>query len=165
MDLGSLKLEFEDYSVEEIIQDLQSLVDLHIKNHGLKSIYKIEKNLPLVHVDKSRLIQVLSNLINNAVKFTERGSIRVDVFQDSSYVHFAVTDTGLGIPKSEHKKIFARFYQVDSSYTRKVGGSGLGLAISKALINNMGGKIWVKSKVGKGTRFEFTVRKSKTKKI
>ena len=161
VDLGTLKLDMGEVVVTELISELRQLEDLHVTSHKLKPIYKIEKNLPKIHTDQSRLLQVLSNLINNSVKFTEKGNITTEVFKKGPNVHFRVTDTGIGIPKSEHKKIFDRFYQVDSTYTRRVGGSGLGLAISKALVESMGGRLWLESKVGKGTTFEFTVKISK----
>ncbi len=158
LDIGTMKFDYEQITVSEVIKELKNLSDISIKKKGLRSIYKVEKDLPKIYVDKSRLIQVLSNLINNSIKYTEKGFIKIEVFRKNNFVHFRVSDTGIGIPKKEQKRIFERFYQVDSSFTRKVGGFGLGLAICKAIIEKFGGKIWVAKSSKKGTVFEFTVK-------
>jgi signal transduction histidine kinase len=95
--------------------------------------------------------------VNNSIKYTERGSITIEAFKEKEFIHFRVTDTGVGIPKDAQKNIFQRFFQADSSYTRKVGGSGLGLSISKGIVEALGGKIWFKSRTGQ-TVFEFTFK-------
>jgi hypothetical protein len=111
---------------------------------------------------------VLANLINNAIKFTEKGQIVVKIEkleekENEVIFRFSVADTGIGIPKEKQKEIFESFTQVDSSITRKYGGTGLGLAICKKIIEMMGGNIWVESEVGKGSTFYFTVRLKKGK--
>ncbi|MBN2422320.1 HAMP domain-containing protein [Candidatus Woesearchaeota archaeon] len=157
LDLGTMKFNFELTEIADIFKELTNLSSVSIKEKGLKSIFKFEKDIPELITDKSRLLQVLSNLINNSVKYTEKGYIKIEAVKKNSFVYFSVTDTGIGIPKEEHTRIFDRFYQIDSSYTRKVGGSGLGLAICKGIVEALGGKIWTESNPGKGAKFIFTL--------
>lgn len=107
--------------------------------------------------DGTKLTQILSNLINNALKFTDSGSITVGYKVADRFLEFIVSDTGIGIPDEDHKRIFDRFYQVHNSVSRLYEGTGLGLAISRAYVELMGGKIWLSSELGKGTSFYFTI--------
>jgi CheY-like chemotaxis protein len=116
----------------------------------------------MVQGDPTRINQILINLLNNAVKFTENGRIKISVSSkavdgDRYEIHFAVKDTGIGIPDDKMERLFQSFRQVDASTARRYGGTGLGLAISKRLAELMGGKMWVESKVGKGSAFHFTI--------
>lgn len=108
-------------------------------------------------IDSMRLKQILNNLISNAFKFTEEGSIQFGYVEDGDFVRFFVKDTGIGIQKDKQDAIFQRFTQGDVSFTRRFGGSGLGLAISKGLVELMGGKIWVESEPNQGATFNFTL--------
>ncbi|HBC78153.1 MAG TPA: hypothetical protein DEO60_14950 [Bacteroidales bacterium] len=110
-----------------------------------------------IFTDGVKLIQILSNLINNATKFTSEGRIDFGYIVKESALEFFVKDTGIGIPPEHHEKIFERFFQVDNVISRKFGGTGLGLSICKAYVELLGGKIWVTSKPGEGTDFRFTV--------
>ena len=108
--------------------------------------------------DPARLIQVLTNLLTNAIEFSSAGSpVVVSVRQGGDMAHFEVTDQGRGIASNEHGSIFGRFHQVDASDARPVGGWGLGLAISKAIVDKHGGRIWVESEIGHGSTFIFEV--------
>ncbi len=112
--------------------------------------------------DQTRLRQILINLLSNAVKFTEEGEVVLSVdavpWEDGrADLHFAVRDTGIGIPRDRIDRLFKSFSQVDMSTTRKYGGTGLGLAISKRLVDLMGGRIWIESEMGKGSTFHFTL--------
>jgi PAS domain S-box-containing protein len=111
----------------------------------------------LIQADSTKLTQVLSNLLNNALKFTPSGSIKVGCTKKDNFLEFSVSDTGIGITSEYHIKIFERFYQVQNTTTRMYEGTGLGLSISKAYVELMGGKIWLSSEPGKGTTFFFTV--------
>lgn len=119
--------------------------------------------------DPTRLHQILVNLLSNAVKFTEKGEVTISVFSrklegDAYEIHFAVKDTGIGIPDDKLGRLFQSFSQVDASTTRRYGGTGLGLVISKKLVEMMGGKIWIESEVGKGSTFHFTIQAESTRK-
>jgi CheY-like chemotaxis protein len=111
----------------------------------------------LIFTDSTKLTQILSNLISNALKFTEKGNIKIWYKLKENFLEFCVSDTGIGIPLQYHERIFDRFYQVQNTDTRLYEGTGLGLAISKAYVELLGGKIWLSSEPGKGTSFFFTI--------
>ena len=137
---------------------------MKIHQLGLEFIFDIHPDVPAaVNGDPVRLRQVLVNLIGNALKFTGRGEIQIDVQlegrnAEGTILRFSVRDTGIGIPLDRQDKIFAAFSQADSSVTRKYGGTGLGLTISKQLVTLMGGRLWLESEVGKGSTFLFTIQ-------
>jgi signal transduction histidine kinase len=112
--------------------------------------------------DAVRLRQVLVNLVGNAIKFTPRGQVAINVHLDSttgggSQLRFSVADTGIGIPKHQQERIFQPFIQADGSSTRLYGGTGLGLAITSQLVELMGGRVWLESEVGRGSTFHFAI--------
>ena len=160
------KIEIERYNfnLHDAVYNTASSLALQAEEKGLELVCHIASHVPSrVIGDPGRLRQVLTNIINNAVKFTEKGEVAVSVEEESEtknkvLLHFMIKDTGAGIPKEKQRLIFAPFTQADSSMTRKYGGTGLGLAISSQLVKLMGGKIWVESKVGKGSIFHFTVQ-------
>jgi PAS domain S-box-containing protein len=126
------------------------------KNIALES--KIGKGLPRVRADYKELEHVLRNLLSNALKFTEEGgSVAIEARKKKGMVMVCVSDAGIGIPKKLHEKIFDRLYQIDSGGTRRYGGTGMGLAIVKEIVEVQGGRIWVESEPGKGSRFCFTL--------
>jgi two-component system sensor histidine kinase VicK len=157
MDIGTLKLALEDVKIQDLMNEVKEQMNIIIKNKNLDSEFKVQKNLPTVSIDKDKTIQVISNLINNAVHYTDKGKITVEAKRKENDILFSVSDTGIGIPKQHLKIIFERFYQVDNPLTRKIGGTGLGLSLCKGFVEAMGGKIWVESKVGKGSTFYFTI--------
>ncbi|MEE9323115.1 MAG: ATP-binding protein, partial [Candidatus Aenigmarchaeota archaeon] len=157
IDLGTIKLNFEKVDVNELVENVKSEMGIPIKEKGLKSEYHVEKGMPRVVTDSEKLIEILINLISNAVKYTNEGKITVRVFRDRGNVHFVVKDTGIGIAKEKQEMIFERFYQIDSSFTRKAGGTGLGLALCREFLDMLGGDIWVESEPGKGSEFHFTL--------
>jgi PAS domain S-box len=158
------ELEHRPIDVKGCIESSMDLVSGSVGNKRIKFSYKIEENVPqFIMGDPTRLCQILMNLLNNAVKFTEQGEIAVSVsstnLDGGEYeIHFAVKDTGIGIPEDKMSRLFRSFSQVDASTARKYGGTGLGLAISKKLTEMMNGRMWVESAVGEGSVFHFTIR-------
>jgi PAS domain S-box-containing protein len=160
---GKLDLELQPFSLNTCIGEAFDLVAARADEKGLELAYLIDEKTPHAIVgDITRLRQILVNLTSNAVKFTQQGEVILSV--DSSQVdggrcevHFAVSDTGVGIPEDKIGLLFRSFSQVDSSTTKHYGGTGLGLAISKRLTEMMGGKMWVESVPGFGSTFHFTI--------
>jgi signal transduction histidine kinase/DNA-binding response OmpR family regulator len=164
IEAGKLDLEQITFHLRENLDDTAATLALRAHKQGLELACHILPDLPDALVgDPVRLWQILVNLIGNAIKFTEQGEVVVRVEQewqteDEVGLHFAVSDTGIGIPPDKQDELFHAFSQVDSSTTRKYGGTGLGLAISSQLVAMMGGRIWVESEVDKGSTFHFTTR-------
>ncbi|MBF0103048.1 MAG: response regulator, partial [Desulfobacterales bacterium] len=117
----------------------------------------IPSDIPYVLGDEDRLQQILYNLVGNAIKFTDKGEVRISARIQDDMLEISILDTGIGIPKKKHEDIFKSFEQADGSIERKYGGTGLGLAITKKLIDLQGGKIWVESEIGNGSTFRFTL--------
>lgn len=155
---GQLELEQMEMDVDDLIHSTLEIFSLQAQEKGLKLTCRLDAQAtPWVIGDRGRLRQVLVNLINNAIKFTQRGSVSVMVHQQVQNTYqFCVSDTGIGIPKERLKAVFDPFIQADSATTRRYGGTGLGLAICQQLVALMGGNIWVESEVGKGCQFYFT---------
>ncbi len=164
IEAGQIELDNIDFNPRRLLEKTIEILDLKAQEKGLTLNYHIAPEIPnLIHGDFHRLRQVLTNLIGNAIKFTEQGEILVRVEKDSKSddmggLMFSVTDTGVGIPLEKLESIFTSFSQADSSTTRKYGGTGLGLTICKSLVELMGGKIWAESRVDQGSTFYFTVR-------
>ncbi len=158
-----LELEAVPFSLRSLMADALKPLALRADQKGLELICDIDANVPAgVMGDPTRIQQVLTNLVGNALKFTESGHILIGVREDSrtegrTTLHFSVTDTGIGIPPEQHDAIFEAFRQADGSTTRRFGGTGLGLTISTTLVRLMGGRIWVESTPGAGSTFQFTV--------
>ncbi|MDQ1351201.1 MAG: hypothetical protein QG657_1503 [Acidobacteriota bacterium] len=168
IEAGRLALEQIDFDLEDVIHSIVKMLRVTAEEKGLVFDYKIDKNIPqFLKGDFVRLKQVLINLAANAVKFSDRGEIKIDVREvemadnapqnkEKVMLMFSVRDFGIGIPEDKQKAIFESFNQADSSFTRKYGGTGLGLAICKQLVEIMGGSIRVESKKGEGSKFIFT---------
>jgi CheY-like chemotaxis protein len=143
-----------------VLGDVSDMMKPRALEKGLDITFDIAPGIsPHLMGDPTKLHQVLINLVGNAVKFTERGKIRVNVIKNPTRkdnLIFSVSDTGFGIPANKQHLIFQKFSQADSTISRKYGGTGLGLAISKSLVELMGGQIWFKSREGVGTTFFFT---------
>ncbi len=160
---GKLEIEQAPFSPRTAIEDVLELFSGKAFEAGLDLVYEVDEAVPTTIVgDSVRLKQVLSNLVNNAIKFTASGDILVsariaDPQAEKLTLAFDVRDTGIGIPPSKQHKLFKAFSQTDASTTRKYGGTGLGLAISARLTEAMGGKIWVESEEDKGSTFSFTI--------
>ncbi|MBI4000265.1 MAG: response regulator [Nitrospira defluvii] len=164
IEAGHLDLETIPFGLCEVVESTAELLAGRAHAKGLELVAHVAPEVPTwVGGDPTRLRQILINLVGNAIKFTERGGVTVDVRPDPTpgdpaCLHFTVTDTGIGIPENKVQAIFENFTQVDSSTTRKYGGTGLGLGISKRLVEMMGGAIWVESRLGLGSTFHFTMR-------
>jgi two-component system sensor histidine kinase/response regulator len=163
IEAGKLDLDPIDFSLRDNLGDTLKTLAMRAHQKGLELAAHVLPDVPDELVgDPIRLRQVVVNLIGNAIKFTETGEIVVRVELESRVgddinLHFAVSDTGIGIPADKQSVIFEAFSQADGSTTRKYGGTGLGLAIATQLVQIMGGKIWVESEVGQGSTFHFTV--------
>lgn len=162
IEAGKLDMEEVDFYLDEVLDSLSTLVTLKAQEKGLEVLFSVDGDVPLSLVgDPLRLGQILTNLSNNAVKFTKQGEIIVSIRlvkkeKDRAELQFSVKDTGIGLTKEQIGKLFKEFSQADSSTTRKYGGTGLGLTISKRLVEMMNGEIWVESEPGKGASFIFT---------
>ena len=168
---GMLELEKQPFSIRHCLEEACDILVSKATEKELELAYKIDFAVPEQIVgDITRLRQVLVNLLNNAVKFTQEGEVFTEVTLVSTSptqkddsppteceIQFSVRDTGIGIPPEKMSRLFMPFSQVDSSVTRKYGGTGLGLVICKQLVDLMGGRIWVESVVGQGTTFSFTI--------
>jgi signal transduction histidine kinase/CheY-like chemotaxis protein len=162
IEAGKLELEVVAFSPRELIDSSFKLVSWSANQKGLALSASIDPVVPeFVSADPTRLRQVLLNLLGNAVKFTEQGSVEVSLsartLENGIELEFAVQDTGIGIPSDKQKAIFEPFSQADGSMTRRFGGTGLGLTISSRLIALMGGRLSVQSEPGKGSRFSFSI--------
>ncbi len=175
IEAGKIELESLDFDLKKLIEKIINILRIKTDEKGLVLRTCFSPDVPrFLKGDPNRLRQVILNLVNNAVKFTEKGELNVSVetgpaefAADNSTIalEFSISDTGIGIPEDRLKRLFQPFSQADSSTTRKYGGTGLGLTISKYFVELMGGRISVDSQPGKGSTFRFTARFEKGKKI
>jgi len=157
IEAGQLVLSLENYSMKDVVQTVVSATESLAAAKQLPLQVAISDGMPSGRGDERRLTQVLLNLVGNAIKFTDKGAIRIAATATNGVFAVEVADTGPGIPESERGRIFEEFHQVDSSNTKKKGGTGLGLAIAKRIIELHRGRIWVESEVGRGSTFHFEV--------
>jgi CheY-like chemotaxis protein len=172
IEAGKLAVESIETAIAEVVGEATDLVEHQAKAKGLTLGQTIAPDVPpVIRSDPQRLRQLLINLLGNAVKFTERGGVRIRVELDRDpdalprgatdgsavAVRFSVIDTGIGIPRHKRNTIFESFVQADGATTRKYGGTGLGLSICQRLVGLLGGRIWLESEVGRGSAFHFTV--------
>jgi len=160
IEAGRLDMVSETVDLEALIADVAALTKVQADEKGLALLTDVPPDLPRVQADQSRLRQILLNVIGNAIKFTDRGDVRIiaALEHDGSRVRVDVTDTGIGIHPDQQPLLFEKFRQLDASHTRKHSGTGLGLAISKALIERMNGRISLRSEgAGKGTTVTLTI--------
>jgi PAS domain S-box-containing protein len=164
IEAGKLRLERTVFDLWESLGDTIKSFGLKAHQQGLELACHLHPDVPRMLLgDYGRLRQIVVNLVGNAIKFTEQGEVVVEVWRepsapDEALLHFLVRDTGIGIPADKQTTIFEMFEQADSSMSRRHGGTGLGLAIASRLAEMMGGRIWLESEVGRGSRFHFTVR-------
>ena len=164
IEAGKVELEEAHFDLDSVLDQLAVLINMHIKDKPIEAVYHVDSDVPRALIgDPLRLLQVLTNLGNNAVKFTEAGEVVFSIMllgKENGHVRlqFSVRDTGIGIPLEQISRVFTVFTQADNSTTRKYGGTGLGLAISKRLVEAMGGEISLESQPGMGSVFTFTAR-------
>jgi signal transduction histidine kinase len=152
-----LALAVEDYAMPAVVHSVVSATESLAKAKGLTLATDVPKDLPLGSGDERRLTQVILNLVGNAIKFTDKGSVVIAVTCANGRFDLAVTDTGPGIAEADRARIFEEFQQVDNSNTRRKGGTGLGLSISKKIVELHGGAISVESELGKGSTFHVII--------
>ena len=156
---GELRMSYRYFNVNEYLQSIIKELKHLAEENGLELIfYPVRDNLE-VFGDKDKLKQVFINIIQNAIKYTEKGKVEVFAEEGKKNVEFIIKDTGIGIPEDSVNRIFERFYRVDKARSRSVGGTGLGLAITKHILEAHSSKIEVKSKLGVGSEFHFKLKK------
>lgn len=164
MEAGKVSIENVNFNIKELIEEVVKTHSPRIAEKGLELNYTFSSTIPQFLIgDPNRLRQILNNLISNAIKFTERGSIDITIkniatSNDEVDLKFTVSDTGIGISSEDNERLFQSFSQLENSFTKKYAGSGLGLAISKNLIELMGGRIGVESEIEKGSSFYFYLK-------
>ncbi len=158
IEAGQLTLSLNEYSIGEVVQTVFTSVEALAAEKKLDLNVRVAPDLSIARGDEQRIVQVLLNLLGNAIKFTDEGQVQVEVTEDTDETFLvSVTDTGPGLSEADQKIIFEEFQQADNSSTREKGGSGLGLSIAKKIVEMHGGRIWVESNVGKGSIFRFTL--------
>jgi two-component system capsular synthesis sensor histidine kinase RcsC len=161
LEAGRLPVDFKEVQIAELLQEVEAETQEVRAQTSADSVWKVEKGLPSLYTDPGKLKVVIKNLIGNAVKFTEKGSITVDAHNHRGGVEIDVIDTGIGIPSAELPIIFEPFRQLEIAPKHRPGGTGLGLHIVKRLLELLGGKIAVESEVGRGSTFHVQVPASR----
>ena len=186
---GKIELLKEMVDIGEIAEGAISTASALVRDKPVKLTFDIEKNLPMVYVDKTRIRQLILNILSNAAKFTDRGEITLTIrkvryddiksiennpdsycprrthIRDRNFILVSVRDTGIGIKKEDMPKVFEEFRQIDSSFARIEGGTGLGMAISSRFVELHGGEMWVESQFGKGSNFYFVIPIERRRKV
>lgn len=165
---GKLETNVTNFSIHDLTKEVTDVFGPKAKEKGIGLTLLESKNLNIkgkkvigrslnVRADMEMIREVLNNLIENAIKFTEKGGVTISIDYDEEFATVNVEDTGMGMPADAQKHLFEKFYRVDNTATREVGGTGLGLYITRSIIETFGGRIWVDSAQGKGSKFHFTV--------
>jgi GGDEF domain-containing protein/anti-sigma regulatory factor (Ser/Thr protein kinase) len=157
LEVGGMKINAQPNDINEIVRDVYEMMTLAAKDKGADLLLELDDRLPKIGFDSDKITQVLTNLVANAMKFTEKGNIVIKTSKEKEMIHVSVSDTGCGIEKKDLPRIFGRFEQLSTGGERKTGGTGLGLAISKGIVEQHNGEIWVDSVFGKGSKFTFTL--------
>jgi signal transduction histidine kinase len=152
---GKLELQLEELDIEEMVSGVLNTCKALIKNKKVRLVEEVAADLPYIYADKTRIRQILLNILSNAIKFTYEGSITLKIkkIAKENKILISVADTGIGIKNEDIPRVFDKFQQVDGSSTRREGGTGLGMAITKEFVKIHGGKIWLESSFGLGTTF------------
>lgn len=152
-----MPMSFEPLDIRELISNVIQSFEKQAQDKSIKLIMDINKDIPNIMADKNRLEQVIVNLVDNAIKYTNSGAVRISAKKAYAMLRIDVQDTGIGIPEKDIPRLFERFYRVDKGRSREMGGTGLGLAIVKHIIQGHNGKIRVTSQPGKGSTFSFAI--------
>jgi len=166
LEAGRMKFDLRENDINEIASDVYDTLAPAVKAVGLDFMLNLQKDLPKVEFDGDKIAQVITNMVSNAMKFTEKGYITITTSKGENEIQVSVSDTGRGIKKQDLPRVFHEFEQLGQDGERKTGGAGLGLTISKAIIEQHRGKIFVESEYNKGTTFRFLlpIKKRKLKK-
>lgn len=165
LESNRMKFDIQPNSINEVARDVYEIMAPTAKDTGVDLLLELDDSLPKIGFDSDKITQVLTNLVTNAMKFTEKGNITIKTGKKNRAIHVSVSDTGHGIKKEDLLRVFNRFEQLNTGGERKTGGTGLGLAISKNIIEQHNGTIWVESEFGKGSKFTFTLPICSTKEL
>jgi signal transduction histidine kinase len=157
IEAGKMEVRLEPVEVDEVIHAAISTIEPTLNGSTVRLVPEIASGLPILNTDREKLRQIILNLLDNAVKFTEQGEIKIVASQQNGALKLVVSDTGIGIEKDELNQIFEEFHRGDSSSTKNYRGTGLGLAIVKTFVSLLGGEVGVESEVGKGANFTVTL--------
>jgi signal transduction histidine kinase len=157
IEAGQLALTINPYSIKDVIQAVVAGTQSLATEKNLALRFTVPADLPAASGDERRISQVLLNLVGNAIKFTDAGEVRIEAAATDGALELSVSDTGPGISAEDQEHIFEEFRQAEGSIAQRKGGTGLGLAIAKKIVELHGGKIWVESEIGKGSKFTFTL--------
>jgi PAS domain S-box-containing protein len=155
LDAGRWQFDFKDNDINKLIIEIRDTMLPVAKDKKVDLEINLQENLPIITFDYDRIVQVLTNLVNNAIKFTDKGSITLSSKREDNIVNVSIKDTGIGIKEEHKQKLFKAFSQIATGGERKMGSTGLGLSISKKIVEQHGGKIWVDSDFGRGSTFSF----------
>jgi signal transduction histidine kinase len=163
LETGRMMFKKDKFSVNEVLDESVKSYQIMCEEKNIQITSKMDEEI-FIYSDKKRIQQVLDNLCRNSIDFVAKdtGTVKIFAEKKNGEVLFTVKDNGKGISEEGQKKLFTRFYQADTSLTRRHGGTGLGLAICKGIVEGLGGKIWLESTVGKGTNVYFTIPKGKS---
>jgi len=151
LETGKMVFKMEDNDINEVVKETKETMNIIAKEKGLDFILNLDKELPKIKFDRDKINQVLTNLVNNSIKLTEKGSITITTSRGNNIIQVSVKDTGPGIKEEDIPRLFQQYEQLE----RKTGGTGLGLAISLEIIKAHNGKIWAESKPGQGATMHF----------
>jgi len=158
VEAGYSPLEISNVDVKMLLESSLIIVREKSLKHGIELLFEVDDDVPNIQADERKIKQVVFNLLSNAVKFTpDGGKVGIEAHLEKEVVQICIWDTGIGLSEDNIEKIFGEFVQTETSLTKKYEGTGLGLALVKRFIKQHGGKIWVESKIDKGSRFIFTL--------
>jgi len=161
IEAGKTVLNYGTFTISDLLSEVIPAIEQLAREKGLALTYSIAPDIDNLYADRAKARQVLINMLGNAIKFTDEGSIKLNVAESDSDFVFSVADTGMGMKKEDLEAIFDSFKQVGPAQIAGYEGTGLGLAISKQFVEMQGGKIWAESELGKGSTFTFTLPKKK----